>query len=100
MKGYGKMPETLTYQARGKWVIIRKEKRGLVRGLEMPETSAESTDFIVESIGDLVEALEIGDSVMIAGRNGEEYFPLVGDSSRLVIDERLVPYIIYRNQEA
>lgn len=88
-----------TYEARGSFVIIRRRPRDTVRGLAMPDVSIQSKDFVVESCGHKVEKLKPGDVVMIAGKAGETYFDLPDDSERLVIDERLVPYIIHRSED-
>ncbi len=87
-----------TYQARDNFVIIRRRKRGLVRGLHMPDISAEAKDFVVESVGHKVENLKVGDAVMIIGKKGEEYLDLPDEPDLLVIDARLIPYIIYRSE--
>lgn len=87
----------LTYKPRNDFVIIKKQKRDKVRGLHMPEASAEGVDFIIHSMGPAVENLEIGQKVMIAGKYGEEYFPVPGEADLIVIKQELVIYTIENN---
>ena len=89
-----------TYEARDNFAVIRRKRvKRLVRGFEMPESSPESTDFIVESVGKKVEHLNKGDEVMIIGKKGEEYVDIPGETDYLIIDARFIPYIIHRDEE-
>ena len=88
--------ESTLYEARNNFVIVRRHRRGLVHGLVMPDISAESMDYIVQSVGQKVDRLKPGDTVMIIGKKGDEYIDLPGEPDLLVIDDRLIPYIIHR----
>ena len=88
------------YQARDSFVVIRRRRvKRLVRGfLHVPENNPISTDFIVESIGAKVENLKVGDEVMIIGKKDEAYFDIPGETDYFVIDARLIPYSINRDE--
>ena len=89
-----------TYEARDNFVVIRRRKvQRLLRGLQLPENNVLSTDFIVESVGAKVEHLKKGDEVMIIGEKHKEYFDIPGETEFLVLDSRLIPYIIHRDEE-
>lgn len=85
---------TVQYRPRNDNVIIRKVKRGKVRGLHMPDQSAEGVDFFVVAAGPKVEDLEAGDRVMIMGRGTETYYPVPGEPDLIVIQEKMVAYKI------
>lgn len=87
------------YQAREGYAIIRRNKFDKVRGIAMPDISNDGKQFIIESVGPKVEGLEEGDEVMILGVKGQEYADLPGEPDLLVIDARLVPYVIHRSEE-
>lgn len=59
-----------TYHPRNDFVVIKAEKVGLVRGLEMPQTSAESERYVVQAVGPKVEGLQPGDVVLVIGEKG------------------------------
>jgi len=94
-----KVMADVKYQARENYVVIRRQKFDRVRGLAMPDISNVGKQFVVESVGPKVEGLKEGDEVMILGQKGQEYADLPGEPDLLVIDARLVPYVIHRTKE-
>jgi hypothetical protein len=96
----------MQYQMRNTLVLIRKAKKGLVKGLHMPERSAEGVDFFVEGIGPDVnleregkDILKVGDQVMLMGRDTETFYPVPGNPNLLVCEEKLIAYIIKEEGE-
>ena len=82
------------FQLRGDLVLVRKQKRGIVRGLAMPERSAEGMDFFVEGFGPDVQDLKLGDQIMLMGKGTEQFYPCPGYPNHLVAKQELVAYVI------
>lgn len=85
---------TVKYTMRNDMVLIRKQPKGKVRGLHMPAASAEGVDFFVEAFGPEVKNLEIGDQIMLMGSGEEKFYPVPGDTTLLVAQQKLVAYVI------
>ncbi len=83
---------------RNDMTIVRKVKRSLIRGLHMPERSAEGVDFFVVAKSPDVKNLEVGDHIMIAGKGDDSFFPVPGEPDLLIVPQHLIVYVI-RNIE-
>lgn len=83
-----------SYEPRNDLVLISKKKRGTIRGLHMPEASAEGIDFFVEAFGPLVTDLKVGDQVMLMGKSVEPFYPVPGETHLIICEQKLVAYII------
>lgn len=88
--------EGATFRARNSYVILRQVRLGRFGGLAMPDEAAQGMKFVVTSVGPKVEDLAEGDEVMIMGGRNENYFEVIGTRDLLIIDERLVPYVVTR----
>ena len=90
---------TKSYEPRNALVLIRKKKRGLVHGLHMPEVSAEGVDFFVVKVGPDVVDLKPDDQVMLMGKPDETYYPVPGEPSMIICDQKLVAYRIVEQDD-
>ena len=89
----------MRYEPRGAMVIIRKVKqKAQVRGLAMPERSAEGTNFFVEAVGPEVKDLKKGQQVMLGGPADDMFFPMPGEPDLIIAPQRLVMYIIHKEE--
>lgn len=82
------------YRLRNDWVLVRRQPRGMRGKLLMPETSAEGVDFFVVGYGPDVDYLHEGDQVMLQGAGEDKYYPVPGETSLLIVSQKLVAYII------
>ncbi len=89
-----------TFRARNSYVILRQVRLGRFGELAMPDQAAQGMKFVVTSKGPKVEDLEVGDEVMICGGKDQTYFDVVGSKDLIIIDERLVPYVVTRKAAA
>lgn len=85
---------------RNDWVIVRtveveKNKAGIV----MPQTSIEGKRFIVEAVGEKVENLQPGDSVMLAGARDAQFFPVPKHQNLIAIKQENVVFVEVEVQE-
>lgn len=89
------------YLPRNDFVIIRRQKRAIVRGLLMPEQSAEGVDFFVYAVGPDVKDIKPGDQVMIMGQMGkDEMYPVPGEPQLVVVQQRVITYTIRKLPDA
>lgn len=82
------------FTVRNDFVLIRSVKLEEVRGLAMPDTAIEGKKFIVEAIGDKVENLKVGDSVLAVGNLGTTVFPLPNHKDLVVVRQEAVALIV------
>lgn len=83
------------FRMRGNKVLIRKEKRGLLGRIHMPEKSAEGVNFFVQEVGpNVAKDLKPGDQVMIMGKADQPFYPVPGEPNLIVVTEDLVAYVI------
>lgn len=64
------MTEQVTCQPRNNFVVFRIVKIDTLRGLFMPERSAQGSVKVVEGVGSKVENLKVGDEVEILSMQG------------------------------
>lgn len=60
----------MKYRPRGDFVIYQVRDRGLVKGLQMPDSAVEGKERIVVALGPEVKDLELGDMVLTCGQPG------------------------------
>ena len=73
---------------RNDYVVVRVKKRDVgPDGVELPDSSLEGKDFVIEAVGDDVEKLKKGDKVLMVGTRGEDWAYLPRSSDVLVIKE-------------
>ncbi len=79
----------LLLQPRNDWVLIEIIELGKTpSGIAIPEISVEGKEFYVRNIGPKVEDLQIGDRVLMIGRQGVDYFPLPRSSTLIIMREK------------
>lgn len=90
--------KTRVYKPRNDFVVFRIEKVDEVKGLYMPQRSAEGTRNVVEVVGPKVEGLKAGDVVEIIGEQGS-FARLRGETSLYITKEANIALIIEENGE-
>jgi hypothetical protein len=79
---------------RNDFVIIRMERVEQVRGVVMPEISAEGKRYVVEAVGPKVEDLSVGDAVRCKGQPGVDFAEIPNYPDRIIIREQNVLLVI------
>lgn len=79
--------EKVTYAPRNEMVLIRILDVGMIRGVALPQISVQGKRYLVEAVGHKVENLDVGDEVLMIGKEGAEYYPLSNHSDLLVIHQ-------------
>lgn len=83
------------FYPRNDYVLIRIQELGQTpSGIALPDQAVAGKKFIVEAMGDKVEDLDIGDSVMMMGQAGVQYFELPNRKDMLVIRQEYVVLVI------
>ena len=71
----------MTYLPRNDFVLFRIVNKRVVRGLLMPDASAQGQERVVVAVGPKVENLNVGDKVLVIGVVGQDTVPLPSDPS-------------------
>lgn len=63
-------------------------------GIALPDYAIAGKKFVVEAMGEKVEDLDIGDSVLMKGQRGVEYYELPNRPDLLVIKQEFIVLVI------
>lgn len=78
---------------RNKHVILYREL-AKPKSIVMPQNAAEAWKWTVVAIAKDVEELEVGDSVWVSGKIGEDYAQIPGSNSLYIIAEYCVLVVV------
>ena len=93
------MSETIvTFYPRNDFVVFKFIDKGRLRGIEMPQISAQAKERVVVAMGPKVEDLKIGDKVMVIGKVGEDVIALPNDSSLFLTRQANVTLIVVETE--
>lgn len=89
------MPEQFNYRPRGAYVLISIQTvEKTSGGVAVPQWSIQGKEFIVIAIGPEVKDLNVGDKVLMLGKQDVDFFPLPNSSTLLVIPQGLVVLVL------
>ena len=74
-----KTPMNLKFVPRNDFVLFRLVDRQMVRGVYVPQVSAQGKERVIEAIGPKVEDLKVGDKVFVIGEVGVDVVALPND---------------------
>jgi len=81
----------MNWQPRNDYVIFRMVDTGVSPGgVAVPEISIQGKQFFVVATGPKVEGLDIGEEVLMTGREGFDYFPLPNTKGMFLTQEKNV----------
>lgn len=81
----------MNWQPRNDYVIFRMVDTGVsLGGVAVPEISIQGKKFYVVACGPKVEDLDIGEEVLMTGREGFDYFPLPNTKGMFLTQEKNV----------
>ena len=73
---------------RNDYCVVRVKKRDVgPDGVELPDSSLEGKDFVIEAVGVDVDNLKKGDKVLMVGSKGEDWAFIPRSNELLVIKE-------------
>lgn len=79
---------------RNKHVILHRSLVNERNGLIMPQNSAEAWKWTVVAMAEDVEHLNLGDSVWVTGKVGEDYAQIPGSTSLYIVNELCVLIVV------
>ena len=88
----------IKYVPRGSNVLVRVKDQGKVRGVFMPQQSAEGKLFTIEAVGPEVTDLKPGDRVLLSGTKDATYFQLPTEKDLVVTDQKHVVAIVRQEE--
>lgn len=68
--------KVIVYHPRNNFVIVEVRLKTSIRGVQVPEISAEAQEHVVYAVGPKVENLKKGDRVLMVGKKGESWSPI------------------------
>lgn len=87
--------ETRTYRPRNDWVLIRiKNVDKNAAGIVLPQISAQSKEFVVVMCGPDVNALEVGDKVVLSGLRDVTYFEVPAEPELILVKQENVVVVV------
>ena len=86
----------MNYRPRNEFVLFRRVDRGSVRGVAVPEASAQGKELVIEAIGPEVEDLAIGDIVLAIGTMGEDVVPVPNEHDLYLTRQSNVVAVVQR----
>jgi len=85
----------MTFKCRNDFVLIRVVDVGMSEGgVAIPQISIQGKEFHVEAVGPDVNELEVGDKVMMIGKQWNEYYPLPNCKDLLVIKQEFIVLVL------
>ena len=83
-----------TYIPRNDYVLLRLVSRDTVRGIAMPESSAQGKKWLVESFGPDVVGLKVGQEALPLGQLGEDIAALPSDPTLFLTKQSNIPVVV------
>lgn len=80
----GSKPDAPLPKPLSHWVLVRKEKRSLLSGLELPDSADGSFKFFVQDFGPDVKGLEVGDGLELQPRQALTTVVMIDDNYALI----------------
>ncbi len=87
-------PMNFKFIPRNDFVLFRLVDRQMVRGVYVPQISAQGKERIIEAIGPKVEDLKVGDKVFVIGQMGEDVVALPNDKDLFLTKQTNVVLIV------
>lgn len=84
----------MIYQPRNDFVLFKMVDTGSVRGILVPERSAQGKERIIVAVGPKVDGLKVGDKVLAIGTAGMDLIALPNDKDLFLTREQNVVLVV------
>ena len=89
----------IKYRCRNDFVLFKLVDRGTVRGVHVPQVSAQGKERIVMDIGPDVEDLDVGYKVMVIGTVGMDVVQLPNETNLFLTKQANVTLIVEEEED-